>query len=58
MATGTDVVGALSMAHDHPRIFDAAIWGTGDAHRNFGETSQKAHDRILREREEMRARAR
>lgn len=57
MAMGSGIDGALRMAQEHPRLFDAAIWDTGDAHRNFGETSQKAHDRILAEREELRARA-
>lgn len=58
IATGSGIDGALRMAHEHPRMFDAAIWDTGDGHRNFGETSQKAHDRILAEREELKARAR
>lgn len=49
--------GALRVALEAPRLFDAAIFDTGDSSRMFGETAQGAHDRLMAEREEARARA-
>ena len=42
------------MALEHPRIFDAGIYDTGDGSRKFGETAQSAADRIKAEREEFK----
>lgn len=51
------MAGALSIALEAPRMFDAAIWDTGDSSRRFGETAADAAARIKAEREEARARA-
>lgn len=49
--------GALRVAIEAPRLFDAAIYDTGDSSRMFGETAADAAARIKAEREEARARA-